>query len=191
MAFLRSCYFIVARMFRWAGTGAAMGALCGMLTGVYVAVVLSGVVFAAFLDGYFFSSMISWSVRQSFITCFIGLWLLAIAIGLFLGFVIGAMICAVISLVEWRHKLPSWTNEHKMKLLRLTAISSFVGSVSCMTSIPLLMLLIARDFLMMMSSFDLIVGSFVIGALGGFAVGLFRGARNIIRENVGHESSTR
>ena len=166
---------------RWAGTGGAVGLYCGMIIGVLHGVAITTVAFAM--------SLFMTSAYISFLL-FLPVLILAIFAGGFLGAilgcVIGIMVFVVLSCSPHQFEWPILVDSLSRRICKMSLRSSFIGAFCAATSIPFILMILKQFYFLQSLPF-----AYIFGAIGGFAVGLFLGARSIVRENAARESSTR
>ena len=102
------------------------------------------------------------------------------------GGVIGAINFFILSCAPYRFQWPEIVNEPAERVCKVALRSSFVGAFCAATS-TFLLFVVLRNVV----DLSIVFAIYAVGALCGFAIGMFLGARNIVRENAARESSTR
>ena len=182
---------VTKRALRWISTGAAIGAYCGLFVGaIHGFVVMSidyliAIAVMLFFPSSVFAMTSLFDIAQSLFMIVLSTFGSAL-LSAMLGGLIGSFNFFVLSCSPHRFEWPQIVNAPAGRIRVVALRSSFIGAFCAATSAFLL-------FVVLRSAIDLsvVVAIYAVGALGGFAVGLFLGARNIIRENATRESSTR
>ena len=170
----------------WAWTGGAIGVYCGMIVGALHGIAATTL---AFLAALFASLLYASPLNAAFallpiviLTGFVGGFL-----GAILGGITGMIVFFVLSCSPHRYVWPMLLDRLAHRVEKKCLPLSFIGAFCAVTSAALVCLGLRQNLALQVVP----IAAYILGAIGGFAVGLFIGARNIIRENAAPTSSTR